>query len=538
MISYQARKGRHDRNNKRVWMIALIISLVLLVGGGAFVVYRLWGGPKTTENAVNRLQFDASVTAQEQQIISDAVQKQQKAYSGTIDVSMQTVTETTQAATITGAYVPVTNIYATRQNINPEDLTTTDVYIAQDTDNVVKEAIAKTLNINSDKLLPLSSPINEITDSAVALIPANELNANIKLLTFSGNYYLDNFIKGGIFRQAQFSGNDANSLSDLAINSLPAKDQTLKVNMTGVTALTRGMIKKLSSVSNASYFSEKIGPFLADADITHVSNEVSFKAGCEYSYSVFCSPPEMIEALKSSGVDLVEITGNHNNDVGSEYNTNTIKQYHDLGWATFGGGLNAEEAAKPFIANQKSSKIAFLGYNFADGPNSGAIAQSDSAGANGWNADKVKADIAAAKEQADFVIVDIQFWECYSYPDGYIEYPQCDIPIGQQAEVFRQTADFGADMVIGSSAHQPQTYEIYNDTPIYYGLGNLYFDQVQWPGTERGIILTHYFQGGKLVQTKLTPTVYHSELQTAVMNTDDAAYLLDRLKTARQTAGL
>lgn len=88
-------------------------------------------------------------------------------------------------------------------------------------------------------------------------------------------------------------------------------------------------------------------------------------------------------------------------------------------------------------------------------------------------------------------------------------------------------------MVIGSSAHQPQTYELYDGKPIYYGLGNLYFEQTQWPGTERGIILTHYFTGGKYVQTKLTPTVYDKDLQTHVMDADDAEYLLDRLDAAR-----
>src|SRR5690606_10537666 len=143
------------------------------------------------------------------------------------------------------------------------------------------------------------------------------------------------------------------------------------------------------------------------------------------------------------------------------------------------------------IADLKGSKVAFLAYNYADGPNSGAIAGSSTAGANPFSFEAVESDVAAAKQQADFVVVNIQYWECYAYPDGYVEFPECDAPIGQQAEVFREVINLGADMVVGSSAHQPQTYELYNGKPIYYGLGNLYFDQTRWPGTERGIILTH-----------------------------------------------
>ncbi len=246
----------------------------------------------------------------------------------------------------------------------------------------------------------------------------------------------------------------------------------------------------------------------------------------------------MIDALKASGVDLVELTGNHNNDTGSTYNTQTINLYHKLGWKTVGGGLNAAEAAKFYVADLKGSKVAFLAYNYADSPNSGAIAVGSTAGANSFDFGKIESDVASAKQQADFVIVDVQFWECYAYPDGFVEFPECDLPIGQQTSVFRQIADLGADMVIGTQAHQPQTYEMYKGKPIYYGLGNLYFEQTQWPGTERGIILTHYFSGGKLVQTKLTPTVYGKEFQTHPMTNKEALYLLGRLQTARSTAGL
>src|SRR5690606_35536523 len=114
-----------------------------------------------------------------------------------------------------------------------------------------------------------------------------------------------------------------------------------------------------------------------------------------------------------------------------------------------------------------------------------------------------------------------------------VEFPQCDGPIPNQKEVFRKLVDLGANMVVGSSAHQPQTYETYKDASIYYGLGNLYFDQHYWPGTERGIVLTHYFDKGKLLQTKLSPTVYNKEMQTRLMTDKEAVYLLERLSSAR-----
>ncbi len=525
----QKRKSRGGF--KKTVVRVLVIALLLIA---AFVGYKVLVSV-FSKQGVEALRFDSSVTTQEQQTIRDAVQKHNESFKGAVFAKTQTSLAVDDATHVLTAYVPVTDAYAVRQQIQKSELDGVDLFVPAGLDTAVRGAIASALGVDASALADLEG---DVADDAVAFIPVSELSPKVKLLTFDGAYYLDSFTSGAVFRQATFEGRGSDELTQLKLNEYATKDTTLKVNMTGVTALTRVMMNKLNSVSDATYFSEKIGEFLADADITHVSNEVSFKEGCTYHAALFCSPPKMIEALKASGVDVVELTGNHNNDVGSQYNAETIKLYHSLGWGTFGGGLNAEEAAKPYVADKKGSKVVFLGYNFADAPGSGAIAKADMAGANPYSAEKVRADIAAAKQQGAFVIVDIQFWECYAYPDGYVEFPECDLPIGQQTSVFRQVADFGADMVIGSSAHQPQTYELYEGVPIYYGLGNLYFEQTSWPGTERGIILTHYFSAGKLIQTKLSPTVYGKELQTRLMTADETTYQLQRLKTARTNAGL
>lgn len=515
-----------NRKFKRV----IIIALVLLgVGIAAYVMLK----PTPVEKAVNQLQFDDSITEAEKQTVRQAIQSQSKTYEGRLSTGVNTSLQSDNQTLVLSAYLPVTNIYSTRQSVTKTELADISVYMSAGTGEKVRTAIANALGLDPNKLTNLDGAIKNIPDKAVVFISANDLSSDVKLLGLEDDYWLDNFKSGAVFRQAVFTGPSATSLADLKLNDLATKDTTLKVNMTGVTALTRTMIQKLGSVKDATYFSAKIGDFLADADITHVSNEVSFKPNCAYSHTVFCSPPQMIDALKASGVDLIELTGNHNNDVGNQYNTDTIKQYHGLGWHTFGGGLNTAEAAKPYIADKKDSKVAFLGYNYPDAPSGGAIAKASTAGANPYNVNKVEADIKAAKKTADFVIVNVQFWECYAYPDGYEEFPVCDSPIAGQQAVFKKIVDLGADMVIGTQAHQPQTYEIYKGKPIYYGLGNMYFEQTQWPGTERGIILSHYFVKGKLLQTRLSPTVYDTALQTRLMTNTEAVKLLDRLDAAR-----
>lgn len=520
----------------RLLLLGLLCLIVAMSGSGLY----LWRAHSKTPSVNNllhikKLSFDETVTSAEQQNIERAVQDQHLDYNGQVMTSIKTDLKTDTTNQVASVYVPVTSFYSPRLSLTKADLGTLAVYLPADTDSTVRAAVASTLGLKTEQLKSLTGSFEQLPKDAVGFIPLETLTGSVRLLSFDGVYYLDSFQAGAVFRQAVFSNG---SLSQLKLNTFAGKDEVMKVNMTGVTALTRLMIKKLASVKDAAYFGQLIAPFLKQADVVHVSNEVSFNPSCSYSDISFCAPPAMIDALKAIGVNLVELTGNHNNDQGNLNNTDTIKLYQQLGWHTFGGGLNTIEAAKPYVADIKGTKVAFVGYNAADGPNSGAIASASTAGGNSYSADRARQDIAAAKQVANFVIVDMQFAECQAYPEGFTEYPICDQPIPNQANVFRGLIDMGADMVIGTQAHQPQTYELYKGKPIYYGLGNLYFEQVQWPGTERGIILSHYFVGGKLLQTRLSPTVYDRNMQTHLMSDGDAVKFLSRLIDARTAAGL
>ncbi|MCL2002071.1 CapA family protein [Candidatus Saccharibacteria bacterium] len=321
------------------------------------------------------------------------------------------------------------------------------------------------------------------------------------------------------------------------LDHLLGHEEVLSFTQTGVTALTRGMIRRLDEVGgDATYFSEKIGPVLRKADVVHTSNEVSFTDNCRFTTGttmVFCSPWAMMDAITDSGINLVELTGNHNNDYGAQWNAASINKYHELGIQTFGGGMDTAAARVPHEIKAKDSHVVVLGYNAADGPGSPALSGPNRAGANAFGHAKAKEDIEAAKAAGAFVIVHIQYSECYSYPARGTEMPACDYPIQGQQSMFRAMADYGADMVVGSSAHQPQTYEIYKGVPIYYGLGNLWFDQYTWPGNSRSLILTHYFYQGRLLSSRIQTTFFEARMQVEVVEVAAQEQFLERLGRAR-----
>lgn len=239
----------------------------------------------------------------------------------------------------------------------------------------------------------------------------------------------------------------------------------------------------------------------------------------------------MIDAITSSNISIVELTGNHNQDCGDQAAIDTIAQYESLGIQTFGGGVSATAAAIPLEIDEKNTNITLLGYNLS----TGGYTLDETPGANYYTEEKARADIAAAKERGDFVIVDIQYYECNEYADTN-ENTTCDYAnsaAGDQIGFFRSLIDMGADIVVGTAAHQPQTYEQYHGGEIYYGLGNLFFDQSAWPGTTRSLVLIHYFWEGKLLQTRIMPTVYDQNFQTRLMATADASNFINRLMQAR-----
>lgn len=366
------------------------------------------------------------------------------------------------------------------------------------------------------------------------LVSVWDLTGDQHILAIDNNYYLDTLNSGAFFEYYVLSGDaedveKAKSLLEEKIQTFPTSDEILTFAQTGVTALSRGMNRKLDQVKDATFFTEYIGEYLSHFDLTHTSNESSFSAAANDRN--ICSKPGMIDAITSSGIDIMELTGNHNQDCGDEDAIATIDLYQTLGIKTVGGGKTAEAAAIPLEISEKGTDITLLAYNYS----TGGYTTDNTPGANFYTDEKAKADIAAAKERGDFVIVDVQFFECNSYVNTS-EDTTCDYAnssAGDQIGFFRKLIGLSADVVVGTAAHQPQTFELYKDGAIYYGLGNLFFDQAWWPGTTRSIILVHYFIDGKHVQTRLVPTVYDQNYQTKLMESPDAEAFLNRLIKVR-----
>ena len=116
-----------------------------------------------------------------------------------------------------------------------------------------------------------------------------------------------------------------------------------------------------------------IDSVLRSADITHISNEVSFDANCPtpdpWTLSLFfCSNPGYIALLEDAGTDVVELTGNHLLDYGPANLLTTLDMYDQLGWKYYGGGRDLQDALQPALLENNGNKLAFIGCDFPGPP--------------------------------------------------------------------------------------------------------------------------------------------------------------------------
>ena len=299
-------------------------------------------------------------------------------------------------------------------------------------------------------------------------------------------------------------------------NRIP--ERMTELVMTGVTAISRTSAFKIDAAGDNALPARVVADVLSAADITHVSNEVPFTASCKPVLGTLqlCAKPQYIEALKLAGVDLISSTGNHMNDYGINAFLETLDLFDKEGFKVFGGGRNIDEAKRVLIVEDHGNKLAFLGMN-SFGPKS-VWATADRPGAQQYDPELLHQELQQARANADIVFLDMQSEETYQYE-----------PYAGNKEKFRDGIANGADVVTGVQAHQPQAVEFTDDGKkiILYGLGNLFFDQMQSDNVRQGLVVRHTIHNGKLIQTELLPTLLENYVQPRWATSAEANEILD-----------
>ncbi len=210
-----------------------------------------------------------------------------------------------------------------------------------------------------------------------------------------------------------------------------------------------------------------VKPVLEQVDYSIVNFECPVTKGGEIPIvkkgpNLQCSE-KGVESIKWAGFDCATLANNHFLDFGEEGVKNTLSSFAKNGIDAVGGGLSLQDASKTLYKEINGQHLAIINcceHEFS-------IATETTAGSNPLNPIQQFYAIQEAKRNADYVIVIIH---------GGHEHFQ--LPSLRMQETYRFFIDVGADAVINHHQHCYSGYEVYNGKPIFYGLGNFCFDDL------------------------------------------------------------
>ena len=376
------------------------------------------------------------------------------------------------------------------------------------------------------------------TPDAIGILPFDQLDPSYKVLTVNGVNPLSNRLEPTEYALAvglTVHGAGSPQVATLlqsAVEKRTNRNANLLTTliMTGVTAMSRTTAAKMEE-KGYTYPAAIISDTLRAADITHISNEVPFLSDCQVNASpnnlVMCSSTNYWASLEAVGTDIVGLSGNHVNDFGRSGARESIGWYRAHNIPIYGSGMNVQEACAPLLWYHNGTRFAFLAA-LAFGPEF-AWATADQPGACYYydHKEEVLAAVRQLAQQVDVVAIELQYEETYN-----------PYPTSRQVQEFRELREAGATLVTGVQSHVPQSLEPYGADDaggagmIVYGLGNLFFDQMQSWNTRTELYIRHTFYDGRLISTEILTGVLEDFAQPRWATAEERAGILSEIFAA------
>jgi hypothetical protein len=370
---------------------------------------------------------------------------------------------------------------------------------------------------------------------AWGIVPFDELNPRLKVLSIDGRTPFLHGLDLNAYPLAVKIGlagpiDKAEQLQAVLGQSLTNRDESKMtlVAMTGVTAMSRDFAASMD-VNGVLYPAKNIQDYFDTSDIVHISNEVSFWPDCPKqptaNRGAFCSDPSYWELLKHIHTSVIENTGNHMNDYGWEPFSYTLGIYEKEGIPYFGGGRTITEATRFITLTNNGNVLAFAGCNpvgpsigWVDGMGDGRPGSAPCASPY----PELQDEIEKAKATGAVVFSTLQYNE---QPLGDYSY---ETAVSQEKD-FERLIDAGADVVSGSQGHSVQGFGLKGNGFMHYGVGNLFFDQMQARNLRENFIDRYLVYNNKLMGVELLTTIRDEAALPRKMTTEERRGLLKTL---------
>lgn len=195
-----------------------------------------------------------------------------------------------------------------------------------------------------------------------------------------------------------------------------------------------------------------------------ISNRGKAMKGKAYT---FRAPRRNVKLLQQLGVDAVSLANNHVYDYGERAFLDTLSALENNGIKYTGGGKDSKEAKKPVYFQSKGKTIAVIAATRAEKYILTPAAGKHSPGVfRTYDDTQYVRAIRKAKKKADVVIAFVHWGTEYS----------TKLESAQTSQA-KDYINAGADVVVGAHTHCLQGVGYYKGKPIFYSLGNYWFNE-------------------------------------------------------------
>lgn len=225
---------------------------------------------------------------------------------------------------------------------------------------------------------------------------------------------------------------------------------------------------------------------------------------------------ESVQYLKDIGFNFVSLANNHIYDYGQKGLEETIKELKRSNIDFIGGGVNFDSAYETRIIEKNDIRIGLLA---ACENEFGCLYEEQNRGGYAWIFHpKIEDNIRMLKKECDFVVL-----------IAHAGVENIEFPIKEWRDRYKRVCDVGVDVVIGHHSHVPQGYEKYQNSLIFYSLGNFYFDTVGFQEkSDDSYSIVLEFEKNKDVDFEI---VYHKKIdgQTCLVDENQISFNINYL---------
>ena len=265
----------------------------------------------------------------------------------------------------------------------------------------------------------------------------------------------------------------------------PTTVPTVTIGLVGDLGLGRFITATARKKNDFSWSFQQVSPWLLSHDFNLANLESPIINNCPEGKTgtfTFCGDPQFLPYLVSNKF-VLNITNNHilNYGVDGLAQTQSLLAQNNITYFP--------EFTIKII---DGLSFGFLGYDFITYPK--------------LNPQTLIADVKKYNSSVDWLIVSIHWGNEY-------------LPSAEtwRINLARQLVDAGADIIHGHHPHVWQSYEIYQDKPIFYSFGNFIFDQSWSYETSHSQIAQLTLSKTKLENLKLFPIEIKFNTQPALM---------------------